>query len=207
MRAPAPPPQGSCKIGFGEVQVLESLPRYRVSKVRFCCICLSLSRLFKHTSRGCVDMTRLTFTSLVAALPLAYGLAAPPGGDHTKQYYGRPTVKPEHAGHPGGGPDDGVSCGYAGGGPTAVVDAGTLIGTSTSLPAATASVNKFLGVPFAASPPERFSPPQPVEAHGTIDATQFSAACIQQFNYPEASRVFTTSIFNNPAPEESEDCL
>lgn len=29
----------------------------------------------------------------------------------------------------------------------------------------------------------------------------------QQFNYPEASRNFTITAFNTPAPPESEDCL
>ncbi|GAB7359762.1 hypothetical protein MBLNU230_g6933t1 [Neophaeotheca triangularis] len=142
-------------------------------------------------------MTRLNL-SLLAALPVAYAFAAPNGLDHTQPPHGYATAQP-------GTPD--AACGYPGGGPTAVVDAGTLVGTSTSLPAATASVNKFLGVPFAVSPPERFSPPQPAAPYGTIDATQFSAACIQQFNYPEATRQFTQAVFNNPPAEESEDCL
>ena len=97
---------------------------------------------------------------------------------------------------------------YSGGGPTATIDAGVFIGTTTSLQAATASVNNFLGVPFAKSPPERFAPP---ESPGTfsqpIEAKQWSPACIQQFMYPKASQEFTESVFNNPPPQESEDCL
>ena len=100
------------------------------------------------------------------------------------------------------------SCGYPGGGPTATIDAGVVIGTTTSLPAATATVNKFLGVPFAKSPPTRFAPP---ESPGTfsqpIIAQAWSPACIQQFQYPKEAQEFTEALFNNPAPPESEDCL
>ena len=71
---------------------------------------------------------------------------------------------------------------YNGGGPTATIDAGIVHGTTTSLPAATASVNKFLGIPFAKSPPERFAPPEKPEAFSNpINATAFAPACIQQF--------------------------
>lgn len=67
--------------------------------------------------------------------------------------------------------------------PTAVVDSGIVIGTTTSLPSAAATVNKFLGIPFAASPPQRFSPPAKVAPwHGPLDASAFKPACIQQFN-------------------------
>lgn len=71
---------------------------------------------------------------------------------------------------------------YPGGGPTATIDAGVVHGTTTSLPAATATVNKYLGIPFAASPPVRFSPPQKPHSWSTpINATAFKPACIQQF--------------------------
>ncbi|KAK3114778.1 hypothetical protein LTR53_006555 [Teratosphaeriaceae sp. CCFEE 6253] len=101
-----------------------------------------------------------------------------------------------------------ASCGYPGGAPTATIDAGVVIGTTTSLPAATASINKFLGVPFAKSPPTRFAPPEDPGSFGEpINATAWSPACIQQFRYPAASQEFTEAVFNNPAPEESEDCL
>lgn len=74
------------------------------------------------------------------------------------------------------------SCGYTGGGPTATIDAGVVIGTTTSLPAATATVNKFLGIPFAKSPPTRFAPPEkPAPFSAPIEAKQWSPACIQQF--------------------------
>ena len=110
---------------------------------------------------------------------------------------------PYHGSHKGPG-----GCGYPGGGPTATIDAGVVIGTTTSLPAATASVNKFLGVPFAKSPPTRFAPPQSPGKFGQpIMAKQWSPACIQQFQYPKSAQQFTEAVFNNPAPEESEDCL
>lgn len=100
------------------------------------------------------------------------------------------------------------SCGYPGGGPTATIDAGVVIGTTTSLPAATATVNQFLGVPFAKSPPTRFAPP---ESPGTFSepilAQSWSPACIQQFTYPRSAYEFTRAVFNQPTPEESEDCL
>lgn len=100
------------------------------------------------------------------------------------------------------------SCGYSGGAPTATIEAGVLIGTTTSLPTATASVNKFLGIPFAQSPPTRFAPPEsPGTFSAPINATAWSPACIQQFEYPLSSAEFIEDIFNSAAPAESEDCL
>ncbi|CAD0027308.1 unnamed protein product, partial [Aureobasidium pullulans] len=70
-------------------------------------------------------------------------------------------------------------------GPTVRIENGLVLGTTTSVPAASATVNQFLGIPFAQSPPERFSPPRAASQVGQ----------------------FTESVFNNPAPGESEDCL
>lgn len=84
----------------------------------------------------------------------------------------------------------------------------TVAGTTTSLPSATAPVNKFLGVPFAKTPPERFEPPSaPDQAASVVDAAAFKPACIQQFAGLPAIRNFTESVFNEPPPQESEDCL
>lgn len=67
--------------------------------------------------------------------------------------------------------------------PTVTLASGVVIGTTTTLPSATAAVNKFLGVPFAASPPERFSPPTAAQPFTTpYMATTIKPACIQQFN-------------------------
>lgn len=66
--------------------------------------------------------------------------------------------------------------------PTATVAAGVLIGTTTRLPLATATVNQFLGIPFAASPPERFSPPENASPWTQpLNVTAWKPACIQQF--------------------------
>lgn len=91
-------------------------------------------------------------------------------------------------------------------GPTATLDCGVVIGTTTSLPAATATVNKFLGIPFAQSPPQRFGMPQS-PGSCNINATAWKPACIQQFVGSAEVKAFTEYVFNNPAPEESEDCL
>ncbi|KAI9368530.1 Carboxylesterase [Aspergillus egyptiacus] len=93
--------------------------------------------------------------------------------------------------------------------PTAVIDSGTVAGASTSFPSSTVTVNKFLGIPFAA-PPVRFSPPRPAHSwEGIYDATEHKPSCIQQFNYPEETRNRTMQFFNTPPPPagESEDCL
>ena len=110
--------------------------------------------------------------------------------------------------------------------PTATIDAGVVIGTTTTLPTATASVNKFLGIPFAQSPPKRFEPPQkPKHFTQPLKATAWSPSCLQQFvckcvlhwvpNYhrltptpdPLISQEFTELVFDTPMPVESEDCL
>lgn len=108
-------------------------------------------------------------------------------------------------------PTSAYSC-YLGGPATATIEAGIVHGTSTSMPAATASVNKFLGIPFAKSPPTRFAPPEPAgNSNQVINATAWKPACIQQFVYPQAAQQFVKAVFNTPggipAPEESEDCL
>lgn len=70
--------------------------------------------------------------------------------------------------------------------PTITAPIGTVIGTSTvlfsSTATATVTVNKYLGIPYAVTPPERFSPP---EAAGVLDgplvAQKYKPACLQQF--------------------------
>ena len=91
--------------------------------------------------------------------------------------------------------------------PTVSIDSGRIIGTQTALPSATAPVNKFLGIPYAAPPvrfeksvkPSRWLLPKTVQRVGK--------SCIQQFNYPAEAREFTKAVFSTPSPEESEDCL
>jgi carboxylesterase type B len=109
--------------------------------------------------------------------------------------------------------------------PTVTIDAGEIVGTTTSLSTAATLVNQFLGIPFAASPPERFAPPEkPTQWPQPLDTKERKPACVQQFNCkpsylrsshglqltfidPEANRDFVQQIFNHEAPEESEDCL
>ncbi|KAF2396625.1 Carboxylesterase [Trichodelitschia bisporula] len=94
------------------------------------------------------------------------------------------------------------------GSPTVSLDSGSIAGTTTTVPkgSATVDVEKYLGVPFAA-PPERFrAPKEPRRWRGTRDAKAYKPACIQQF-VSGPNREFTMSVFNNPAPPESEDCL
>lgn len=67
--------------------------------------------------------------------------------------------------------------------PTVTIDGGVVVGTAVPVHKATASVDQFLGIPFAQSPPERFSPPQPPKSWLEPLAVQkFKPACIQQFN-------------------------
>lgn len=98
--------------------------------------------------------------------------------------------------------------------PTVTISAGTLVGTATkpaNQPSLTGSANAYLGVPFARSPPERFSPPEAASPWSTpLQAQAVKPACIQQFSGSGQTQALTKQYFNNPtgpAPEESEDCL
>ncbi|KAH8687985.1 Carboxylesterase [Tricladium varicosporioides] len=98
--------------------------------------------------------------------------------------------------------------------PTISLTDGVITGTATSVSGATATVNKFLGIPFAQAPLKelRWALPQPVKPwNGTKDASKWSAACLNQFiatgpgtTQPLMEKLFAT--FNNPAGQ-SEDCL
>lgn len=69
-------------------------------------------------------------------------------------------------------------------GPTASVNAGTIIGTTAVVTAATATVtiNQYLGIPYAVTPPERFSAPKPANPfNASLVAQQFKPACLQHF--------------------------
>ncbi|CAE7026445.1 hypothetical protein PTNB73_01756 [Pyrenophora teres f. teres] len=99
-------------------------------------------------------------------------------------------------------------------GPTVALDSGVVIGT-TARPSNQLSLkaaNVYLGVPFAQSPPERFSPPKAAPAWSSpLIAQNVKPACIQQFMGTGEARRKNMEYFNNPptneAPEESEDCL
>ncbi|KAF1990783.1 alpha/beta-hydrolase [Aulographum hederae CBS 113979] len=82
-------------------------------------------------------------------------------------------------------------------------------GVAAQVVGAGVSVHQYLGIPYAITPPERFSPPRAIRQQTwVVNADTLKPACMQQFNYPESSRNFALQVFNNPAPPgESEDCL
>ena len=93
--------------------------------------------------------------------------------------------------------------------PTVTIDSGAVFGVATSLAGATVIVDKYLGVPYGAQP-VRFSPAvKPSPWQQPFNATQYGPACLQAFNYPEASRNASMTWYNTPPPPagESEDCL
>ncbi|KAF2035410.1 liver carboxylesterase 1 precursor [Setomelanomma holmii] len=99
-------------------------------------------------------------------------------------------------------------------GPTVTISSGIVEGTTIKLanqPSVTAAANAYLGVPFAQSPPERFSPPQAASSWSfPLQAKALKPACIQQFSGSGNTQALTKQFFNNPLnppPEESEDCL
>ena len=94
-------------------------------------------------------------------------------------------------------------------GATVTIDSGVVIGTATSFLGASVSVNKFLGIPFAASPTRFSEAARPTPWQEPLDASKYGPACIQQFNYPEAARDQNIAFFDTPPPAggESEDCL
>ena len=95
--------------------------------------------------------------------------------------------------------------------PRATVEAGVVIGTATSVSggASATAVNKYLGVPFAASP-TRFMPPASATPFTEpFNATRYGLTCPQQFDYPAAARQAQIAFFDTPMPAggEGEDCL
>jgi para-nitrobenzyl esterase len=82
-------------------------------------------------------------------------------------------------------------------GPSVTAPAGKLQGTAAG------DVHIFRGIPYALPPtgPMRWKPPLPAAKwKGTLDATQFGAACIQPKGKPD-------SIYYWTLPKTSEDCL
>jgi carboxylesterase 2 len=70
------------------------------------------------------------------------------------------------------------------------------------------NVAAYLGIPFAQSPPERFSKPADTKPwNQPLKATKLKPACVQQFSGTGTARNFTISIFGTPIQPESEDCL
>ncbi|KAH7085047.1 liver carboxylesterase 1 precursor [Paraphoma chrysanthemicola] len=98
--------------------------------------------------------------------------------------------------------------------PSVTLASGVVVGTTIKLanqPQVTAEANAYLGVPFAKSPPERFSPPEAASPWPSpLQAQAIKPACIQQFSGSGTTQARVKQLFNNPLgppPEESEDCL
>jgi carboxylesterase type B len=67
--------------------------------------------------------------------------------------------------------------------PGALTDSGLVVGETHRVAGSVYSVDKFLGIPFAVSPPERFGAPKPAKKSVLpILAKQKKPSCIQQFN-------------------------
>jgi hypothetical protein len=67
--------------------------------------------------------------------------------------------------------------------PTAIIDVGEVSGATTIVPS-TVIVDKYLGIPFAGSSPERFSAPKPVgKFKKPVVAQKWRPACIQRYNF------------------------
>lgn len=79
--------------------------------------------------------------------------------------------------------------------PTVTVASGVIVGTTTSYAGSTATNNKFIGVPFAKSPPLRFGLPEPAAPwKSPLEAITPKPACLQ---------LSTANI----SVAQSEDCL
>jgi carboxylesterase type B len=93
--------------------------------------------------------------------------------------------------------------------PTVTIDSGAVVGVATSPAGASATVNKYLGILFGASPVRSAPAVRPTPWKKPFQATEYGPACVQQFNYPEASRNASIAWFDTPPPPagESEDCL
>jgi len=74
--------------------------------------------------------------------------------------------------------------------PTVTVENGVFVGTTSAVPGATQVANRFLGIPFAVTPPVRFE--RSVKAPNSTEirnATSYGPNCLQSAN----SMVFTQS--------------
>ncbi|KAF6807359.1 para-nitrobenzyl esterase [Colletotrichum sojae] len=92
--------------------------------------------------------------------------------------------------------------------PTVTISSGIIDGLSTNLPNTAATVNKFLGIPYATA--HRFSPPSdPSPWSSPLNTTTFGPACHQNFGLNELGPrpELLEALFNTPQPPESEDCL
>src|ERR1700743_2485520 len=66
--------------------------------------------------------------------------------------------------------------------PTVTIYSGPILGVSTSIAGERVTVNKYLGIPLAASPTRWAPPTSPTPWSEPYNATRFGPACLQQFN-------------------------
>ncbi|KAE9989657.1 hypothetical protein EG327_002420 [Venturia inaequalis] len=95
-------------------------------------------------------------------------------------------------------------------GPTVTIASGVVVGKTTTIsnqPSVTAQAKAYLGVPFAQSPPLRFSPPVAAAAWSSpIQAQALKPSCIGQLQDTNDTSALTNPI-DGPIIPESEDCL
>ena len=94
-------------------------------------------------------------------------------------------------------------------GPVVQIDAGKVKGVASQSHGAT--VNKFLGIPYAEPPLNqlRFATPESIKPwNGTLNALHQPNACIQYYGAKGPARDMTVRLYDTPAPPgQSEDCL
>ncbi|KAH7131839.1 Carboxylesterase [Dendryphion nanum] len=89
--------------------------------------------------------------------------------------------------------------------PSVTVSNGVFIGTATTIPGTSQRVRKFLGLPYAVTPPLRFSPPQPPPPSSIVrQAINYGPGCIQQGAVPDFPGLRPLPV---TPPPDSEDCL
>jgi len=95
--------------------------------------------------------------------------------------------------------------------PTVTMASGVVLGTTMrplNQPTTAPAANAYLGIPFADSPPERFSPPKPAPPWSSpLQAQSFKPSCMEQIVGVAGVDFFQ---FGGPLADpsmESEDCL
>ncbi|KAL4788733.1 Carboxylesterase [Aspergillus venezuelensis] len=97
--------------------------------------------------------------------------------------------------------------------PTVTISSGTVIGTTfcaTNAPQISTTANVFLGIPFASSPPQRFSPPEPPQPWPTpLTAQVPPPGCIEKKSSDAKRQLLGSSTLSDtdPSVPQSEDCL
>ncbi|KAF2750819.1 Carboxylesterase [Sporormia fimetaria CBS 119925] len=89
--------------------------------------------------------------------------------------------------------------------PTVTAENGVFVGSQTAIPGAPQGVKKFLGIPFAVTPPQRFSAPVKAPASRQVrQATNYGPGCPQIVSGNIPGRIKPLPV---TPPPDSEDCL